>query len=574
MKYFFLTTILFFVSFQINAQTNKESFRNLTYSALSDSVKKYRMIDTVKAASISDMYIEKARQESDIKKELRGLRIKSNIYRIHKRYALSHKISDSMIVLCKQNTLYDDLISTYMYKSITGDLLDFKNRLDYLYLALDISIRHKRSFYEYTIKNRIAGTLSSTGESVNSIMLNKELIQYTDNDNLSSEELEKLKANLNLKKSYNAIIKGYINLKDVDSASYYNELLKKQIFNNTEENAHFEKEFYLNASEINFLKGDYEAAKESFNKSLIYTTVNDNIGFEFRKSYLLGRIAFEEKKYAKCVEIIEAHLEINSCVTDNEGMFTKDSYQYLGKAYKKLANYERATHYFEKHIHSILELQRLRDKVIQSYKIKESLQYQKEIQLLLKKEESQQSKINYSILLSCLLLVAFLVYIFYKRKQNKRRFEVLLQKIAEVNTPTIINTQEKNIEKSADVSLKANTIEKISKGLQKLEAQEYFLNSECTITSIAKKLKTNPKYISYVIRIKHDKNFKTYINDFRINYALIRLKKDTKFRMFSIESISNEIGYRGSDTFNKHFKKRTGLLPSYYIKQLNKPENK
>ncbi len=72
-----------------------------------------------------------------------------------------------------------------------------------------------------------------------------------------------------------------------------------------------------------------------------------------------------------------------------------------------------------------------------------------------------------------------------------------------------------------------------------------------------------------MINAHHQKNFNTYINDLRINYAILKLKEDTRFRSYSIQSISEDIGYKSPDSFTKYFKKRTGLLPSVYIKKLN-----
>ena len=41
-------------------------------------------------------------------------------------------------------------------------------------------------------------------------------------------------------------------------------------------------------------------------------------------------------------------------------------------------------------------------------------------------------------------------------------------------------------------------------------------------------------------------------------------------RRYLIEAIALEIGYKSTDSFVKHFKNKTDLNPSYYIKQLNK----
>jgi AraC-like DNA-binding protein len=62
--------------------------------------------------------------------------------------------------------------------------------------------------------------------------------------------------------------------------------------------------------------------------------------------------------------------------------------------------------------------------------------------------------------------------------------------------------------------------------------------------------------------------FNTYLNNLRIHYAIQRLKNDKIFRSYTVQAISEELGYKSSNTFTKAFKKETGLLPSYYIREL------
>jgi len=121
-----------------------------------------------------------------------------------------------------------------------------------------------------------------------------------------------------------------------------------------------------------------------------------------------------------------------------------------------------------------------------------------------------------------------------------------------------------------DITVKKEKFEKILIGLQELEKEKYFLCSECSIASIARKLKSNTTYVSKVVKLQYHKNFNTYINDLRIEYVIMRLMNDSKLRKYSVSSISREIGYKSPDTFTKHFRQHTGTLPSNYIKNLDK----
>ena len=90
------------------------------------------------------------------------------------------------------------------------------------------------------------------------------------------------------------------------------------------------------------------------------------------------------------------------------------------------------------------------------------------------------------------------------------------------------------------------------------------------ITTLSKKTQTNSKYVSKIINFYKKKSATSYVNDLRIEYAIHRLKNDTLFRKYTIKSISNEIGYANSQSFATAFFKKTGLKPSYFIKEIEK----
>ncbi|MFP3681350.1 helix-turn-helix domain-containing protein, partial [Pseudomonas sp. SIMBA_041] len=63
--------------------------------------------------------------------------------------------------------------------------------------------------------------------------------------------------------------------------------------------------------------------------------------------------------------------------------------------------------------------------------------------------------------------------------------------------------------------------------------------------------------------------FSEYVNDLRINYLLKELQENQTLRKYTIQTISEEFGYKSPTTFIKAFKDRTQMTPSDYIKELN-----
>ena len=104
--------------------------------------------------------------------------------------------------------------------------------------------------------------------------------------------------------------------------------------------------------------------------------------------------------------------------------------------------------------------------------------------------------------------------------------------------------------------------------LNKLEKELFFIDQNCTLRNIAAELKTNPKYLSQVINQEKKSNYSNYINELRINYLLTKLLKEKDFRESKLSYIAVSIGYNNLNTFNAAFKKRQGILPSYFIREL------
>lgn len=135
------------------------------------------------------------------------------------------------------------------------------------------------------------------------------------------------------------------------------------------------------------------------------------------------------------------------------------------------------------------------------------------------------------------------------------------------------NQIEKTLNKVDTKTIKTiseDVIQPILKELDKFEAKELFLKKGITLSSLAKNMKTNTAYLSEIINTHKGKNFATYLNDLRINYALNKLLTDKRFRSYKLSVIAEEIGYNNEQAFSLAFKKKTGTTLSIYIKEIEK----
>ncbi|MGB5272196.1 helix-turn-helix domain-containing protein [Eudoraea sp.] len=98
---------------------------------------------------------------------------------------------------------------------------------------------------------------------------------------------------------------------------------------------------------------------------------------------------------------------------------------------------------------------------------------------------------------------------------------------------------------------------------------EYIIDSaiyskqDLTVVDISTALSVHPRDVSMAINKHYNKNFNTYINEFRINRAQELLKTDI-LNNLSIEGLSREVGFHSKASFYSAFKKATGTTPMNY----------
>lgn len=90
-----------------------------------------------------------------------------------------------------------------------------------------------------------------------------------------------------------------------------------------------------------------------------------------------------------------------------------------------------------------------------------------------------------------------------------------------------------------------------------------YVKQDLTVVDISTALELHPKDVSFAINQHYNKNFNTYINEFRIKKAQELLRTDI-LNNLSIEGISREVGFHSKASFYTAFKKATGTTPMNY----------
>ncbi|MGY5351245.1 helix-turn-helix domain-containing protein [Wenyingzhuangia sp. IMCC45533] len=104
---------------------------------------------------------------------------------------------------------------------------------------------------------------------------------------------------------------------------------------------------------------------------------------------------------------------------------------------------------------------------------------------------------------------------------------------------------------------------------QYLEIEQLYLNEDLNLLLLSKKIGMSDKKLSAYINHVLNTTFYDLINHYRIN-AIKQKLSNPRCNDMTIIAIANDCGFKSKTTFNRIFKKETGMLPSVYKKTYQK----
>lgn len=126
--------------------------------------------------------------------------------------------------------------------------------------------------------------------------------------------------------------------------------------------------------------------------------------------------------------------------------------------------------------------------------------------------------------------------------------------------PESVETNKTKSSQNIDIDKWASSIESY---ITKAKA---FQNPQLTLSDVAKALETNTKTISNSINSGFEMNFNDFINHYRIEAVKTSLQQG-KHKTSTLLGIAFDAGFNSKATFNRAFKKSTGLSPKEYLKR-------
>ena len=201
-----------------------------------------------------------------------------------------------------------------------------------------------------------------------------------------------------------------------------------------------------------------------------------------------------------------------------------------------------------------------------------------------------QEKYKYDVFLNKALKVFYvvifigIVFLLIKNIRDKNKAHKKMNALIEEfkanlekkeNTPVLV--QAETVELEEDVQLKKENVNlsideakenKIVEKLLALEEKLEYLNADFTLSYVAKKIKTNTTYLSYVVNKRFGKSFGEYSNELKINYVINQMITNHLYRKYSTQAIAESVGFKNAVSFAKSFRKRTGVSPAQFASNI------
>lgn len=112
--------------------------------------------------------------------------------------------------------------------------------------------------------------------------------------------------------------------------------------------------------------------------------------------------------------------------------------------------------------------------------------------------------------------------------------------------------------------------EEILKKLSLFEEGTKYTDKNFNLSALSVKLKTNTKYLSYIINKYKKKDFNSYINELRIFYILKKMQSNPAYLNYKISYLAEECGFSSHSKFTAVFKSVVGMSPSHFMDMLGK----
>lgn len=314
--------------------------------------------------------------------------------------------------------------------------------------------------------------------------------------------------------------------------------------------------------------------------------------------FLKARILYAQGDYKSAISLLQI---AEKALTRNDLRDSRlEVYEFLSQCYVKLNDTANSNKFGNRYYllkDSILNLKQMTNVSKMTF-VNEIKKMDNEINEMKYKRKSEIIFVILSAVFS-LILLFFVILLYFKNRQLQDKNRKLYEKNIEMmntedieiksitgGTPhivNIVNKQEEETENECeteeeyDVDSESEKYKNSSLSdedkkalLAKILSVMENVDEICSLSFSAERLAqltdSKYKYVSQVINEKYGCNFNMFLNKFRIKEACRRFSDVDKYGQYTIDAMSQSLGFKSRTTFTSSFKKIIGLTPSQYSK--------
>lgn len=377
----------------------------------------------------------------------------------------------------------------------------------------------------------------------------------------------------------------YCILNDVKNAKLFYKIQMTHPRKDLTENRYYA---FYNQGVIAQAERQYAVAEYSHRNAMQYAIDSKlNYKYVFTQWTELGKVYLAMGRMAEALKAIHNAFEL--AVTDNDAELKAGASRQLSDIYAKLGDRKKAEIYKGMYL-------ALSDSIFNDQQLKiangKLFEYENRIN---KEQVDQLLRTNWIktltitfILILLAIITALTVFIFYKNKRLLNTQKMLITKNMEMQkrdvqtnkllqqyanavserdslSNSITNGRSEPTRHQNNIGINEEQInlllEKISTVMSNIQ---YISQPDFSIDNLVELVGSNKRYVSWVINDRYGKNFRTLLNEKRIDEACIRLTDTEHYGNITIRGIYEELGFNSPTSFNNAFKKAMGMTPSAY----------
>jgi AraC-like DNA-binding protein/tetratricopeptide (TPR) repeat protein len=335
----------------------------------------------------------------------------------------------------------------------------------------------------------------------------------------------------------------------------------------------------ISLGNVYYMKDDLKNAEKTYYDILFFAQQNDLKEELCLANYNLGDLYFFSKKYDKALVFFKKVDSIVAAANLTSPIFLRSNY-YQAKIYNIYKEPDLAYKYSKIYLDNYEKSEtKLNNEVLEvNYKLGVN-DLEDEMSSIQEKYKNDVF-LNRALKVFYVLLFMAIVFLLIKNIRDKNKahkkmnalieeFKANLEKQGDPK-PVLLELEEDVPSKKENVNLSIDEAKenKIVEKLLLLESKLEYLNTDFTLPYVAKKIKTNTTYLSYVVNKRFGKSFGEYSNELKINYVINEMISNHMYRKYSTQAIAESVGFKNAVSFAKSFRKRTGVSPAQFANNI------